>query len=399
MADISYHIDVDVSISSDHQNSRWAFGARSVLKESFKIFVSSPGGLEQERAIVIDEANALSEHERSKGGLGFSIIRWPEDIGAGVADYGQSVINRQTTTYEIFLCIIGVRMGTRTPRANSGTEEEFDRAIETHYRGGLVQVLLFFSDMPVRPLAIDPSQLMLVRAFQEKASRLGVLSHTFKSHDELKHLARVSLQEANDVLTKKSAERKYSVASPEGPRRSTTRNIKLGDITLSTQETAPQWADSYAIPIADYKSKTVSLFGTIRPMTPYFRFGFKYHDSREPLFSAGSIQTVGQNILVHVGRNTNDPSWFVTSYRASYRVGHDRPLDGPFQQDRADFSLTVTSLDEVIFQVGGQEVFKAFFQVDGIPRLVLLAWGDEHSYLCEIKGLILRIHSQARLRS
>jgi hypothetical protein len=43
--------------------------------------------------------------------------------------------------------------------------------------------------------------------------------------------------------------------------------------------------------------------------------------------AAGSVQTVGQNILIHVGKNRDNSAWFATSYGASYRLGADKPLD------------------------------------------------------------------------
>ncbi len=85
----------------------------------FRVFLSSPSGLDPDRAIVVDEINLLSESALSSGKPGLSIIRWPDDIAAAVAGYGQSVINSQTSNSNIFVCLIGARMGTPTPRANS----------------------------------------------------------------------------------------------------------------------------------------------------------------------------------------------------------------------------------------------------------------------------------------
>ena len=33
----------------------------------------------------------------------------------------------------------------------------------------------------------------------------------------------------------------------------------------------------------------------------------------------------------------------------------------------------------------GKLLYELFFPVDGIPILAILAWGDEHEFLCEVR--------------
>src|SRR5437764_1395957 len=113
----------------------------------FAVFISSPSGLDAEKAIVADEIKSLSDRGTLTDAPGLTATAWPDGIAAGVASYGQSVINRQTSQFDILVCLVGARMGTPTPRANSGTEEEFDRAMEAMLSDAPVQILLFFSNM------------------------------------------------------------------------------------------------------------------------------------------------------------------------------------------------------------------------------------------------------------
>jgi len=360
---------------------------------AFKLFVSSPSGMQKEHAVIRGEIRALSNQKARQNKPGLSIVQWPSDLAAGVADYGQSVINRQTSDYDIFVCVVGTRMGTSTPRAVSGTEEEFDRAIEAVLGGRRLQVLLFFNNTPVEPQSLDPNQLILVRAFRDKARRLGVLYHTFRSREELRKLFRISIREAYDHVRNKSEIGPHGSTLRRKTTLPSTTTLDLGNVVLIPRITGPQWADKFLIPLAEYRRRSLRLTGVLKTSAVYFRFGFKYFDSREPLFSAGSVQTVGQNILIHVGKNVDSQRWFLTRYRAGYRLGPDQPIDGTEGLTVASFALDITSSDSVVFSLNGNPIYQAFFPIDGLPLLALLAWGDEHEPVCEVQDLQLHVEA------
>jgi hypothetical protein len=333
----------------------------------------------------------LSARQRERENPPIKIIRWPEDIAAGASDYAQSVINKQSSTFEIFVGLIGNRMGTPTPRANSGTEEEFDRAIELVYRGHPVQLLLFFSNIPTTPYSIDPYQLMLVRQFKDKAGRLGVLSHTYSSLDELRQLFRLSLEKAYDDALGARKETGHSPKfNPNAPSQRICEEVALGDIHL-TRGIAPQWASYRPVAIAGYRGSSVVLTGGIRTASPYFRVGFKYADCREPIFSTGSIQTPGQNLLVHIGKNATSNDWFLTAYRAGIRLDPDLPMRDLDVNHPVDFSLECGRNGVVKLKLNGGTVFETYFQIDGVPALTILAWGDEHDFECDLLDVRLSV--------
>jgi hypothetical protein len=64
----------------------------------FKVFISSPSGLDDDKSIVVEEIRALSERAALNNSPVVSVMAWPSDIAAGTAGYGQSVINRQTSS-------------------------------------------------------------------------------------------------------------------------------------------------------------------------------------------------------------------------------------------------------------------------------------------------------------
>jgi hypothetical protein len=361
------------------------------IERSFRVFLSSPSGLDTEKAIVGDEIRSLSQRQISLGHPGLSVKAWPHDIGAGNANYGQSVINRQAADFDILICVIGTRMGSRTPRASSGTEEEFDRAIEALLHGHKVQVLLFFSNMLVRPRDIDPNQLFLIHAFREKASRLGVLYQFYSDLDELRHLLRVSLLDAYEFLNQDLGGSRYlpNLATSE----KAIETVVAGPTTfvLTDQANGPQWADYHVISLAPYWRQHVRITGIMTTRSTYFRFGFKYYDSREIPLSAGSVQTVGHNILFHIGKNTDNPSWFATSYKAGIRLGTNTPIPDTAEINSARFEINISAIENITFHLNDQQVYAERFPIDGIPNLAIMAWGDEHHFECQVNDFCVYV--------
>ena len=359
-------------------------------KAPFHVFISSPGGLDTEKEIANSEINTLSQESEQEGEPLLTVTAWPHGIAAGNAYYGQSVINRQLVDIDILLCIIGSRFGTRTPRANSGTEEEFDRAIQANLQGGNVQILLFFSNRPTRIHDIDPQQLFLIKAFQAKASRLGVLYQYYGDHDEFRHLVRMSIRSAYDALRKNIQPRHPSPAPDSQPE---SIALEIPELILK-DGLGPQRASEFIIPLAPYRAQEISITGALKTSSPYFRFGFKYFDAREPVYSAGSIQTPGQNFVFHVAKNVERPEWFWTSYRASSWAHENTTIPNTAGIAAASFTITITPEELITFHLNDEQLFAIRFPVDGIPNIALLAWGDEHRFQCDITNLRLITRSR-----
>lgn len=356
------------------------------------IFISSPSGVEAEKEIAIETIRAFSDEEEARNEPGVNVRSWPQTIAAGNAPYGQSVINRQVADLDILVCIVGARMGTRTPRANSGTEEEFDRAIEAINLGRGVQILLFFSNLSTPLQNIDPYQLFLIRAFREKASRLGILYQFYSSHEEFRHLVSISLREAYGYVR---CSRDKSRFRPQATPFETAPAVMLPqdvDVVLS-DSTAAQRASYHLIPLAPYRHCDIRVSGTLATASPYFRFGFKYYDAREPVLSAGSVQTFGQNILFHIGKNVESPTWFGTPYRAGNRAGDNTPIPDTEGISTAPFEIRITSDETVTFHLNGKPIYEQHFPVDGLANLAIMAWGDEHHFTCAVRGLQVNIQT------
>lgn len=101
---------------------------------------------------------------------------------------GQAEINKQLVDKaDIVFAVFHAKLGTKTPRAVSGTAEEIDKAIAD----GLT-VHVFFSEEPI-PYTHDRDQYAALTKFRESLESRG-LYRTFVTEDELRGLVRQSLE-------------------------------------------------------------------------------------------------------------------------------------------------------------------------------------------------------------
>ena len=109
------------------------------------IFLASPSDLATERAAfesVIDEFN---RGPLLKGPVRLELLRWEDNAFPAAGLDGQDTINQQIgDEYDLFIGLMWHRFGSPTPRAGSGTEEEFRHALARHNRDKSCQVMFYF---------------------------------------------------------------------------------------------------------------------------------------------------------------------------------------------------------------------------------------------------------------
>jgi hypothetical protein len=93
-----------------------------------RIFVASPGDVEDERRRLAHVVEDLRIHVAAAHGLDLELVRWETHMRPGAGDDAQAVITPQIGSYDLFIGILWNRFGTPTKRAESGTREEFDQA-------------------------------------------------------------------------------------------------------------------------------------------------------------------------------------------------------------------------------------------------------------------------------
>lgn len=157
------------------------------MAQTFRIlgvFLSSPSGLEAERKAVRDVIAQVNADLGTTFRLHFNVVGSDTHAVPGVSSDPQAVINQQALDMsDVYLGIMWHRYGTATPRAGSGTQEEFDRALG---RSPQPHILFYFKTAPVPLLGLDPEQLKGVYAFRARMQGLGALYSDFASIAEFK---------------------------------------------------------------------------------------------------------------------------------------------------------------------------------------------------------------------
>jgi hypothetical protein len=157
-----------------------------------QVFLGSPSDVADERARARAVVLELDRTLAKRLGLTLKATGWETDSRPGVAGGDvQSVINRQIRPRDVFVGIMWSRLGTPTEHAASGTVEEFEYSRALQRQGHRIEVLFYFCTRDV-PIA-NTSQVMDVRAFQERIQEQGVLPREYREASEFEELLRAHL--------------------------------------------------------------------------------------------------------------------------------------------------------------------------------------------------------------
>lgn len=168
-----------------------------------RIFVASPSDLGEERKLLEGVVQELNLTWPQQLGVSLELIKWETHAFPGAGTDPQDVINHQLPQdYDILLVTLWSRIGTPTPRSQSGTLEEFENAYE-RWRSDprSVRLMVYFKTTPISPDDIDPDQLRLLKEFRQSLSDRGILYSTFTGGEEFSQLLRIHLsKQVQDFL-------------------------------------------------------------------------------------------------------------------------------------------------------------------------------------------------------
>lgn len=166
-------------------------GAIPTSLRRIRIFVASPGDVHDERdqlGRVVQELNQILTTLVPQAGLVLELVRWETHVHPGLGTDAQDVVTRQLQIgeYDVFIGIFWRRFGTPTPRAESGTEEEF-RIAHRAWRelGRPIQIMTYFCRAPAPPPEDSEAgvQLQKVVEFREELFKEG-LARDYGEHAE-----------------------------------------------------------------------------------------------------------------------------------------------------------------------------------------------------------------------
>jgi hypothetical protein len=157
--------------------------------EKLLIFLASPGDVRSERRYVEEVIAEINRTIANDKGVILQLVTWEQDTFPGFGMDAQALINAQIaemSKYALFVGIMWNRLGTPTPRASSGTVEEFKRAVDSLKQNGQPDIWFYFRQSKS---SLDTEQQLdqrkAVLAFQKQVQASGMPS-VYKSPSEFR---------------------------------------------------------------------------------------------------------------------------------------------------------------------------------------------------------------------
>ncbi|MGO6679598.1 hypothetical protein [Rhizobium leguminosarum] len=187
------------------------------------IFLSTPSDVAEERnalSSLISEINDVVAFLAPERNVNLKLIHYETNVYPNIGSAPQDVINSQIPIdYDIHFGVMWKRCGTPTKSADSGTVEEFDRALAHREKTGKPTIMFYFSNEEISLPTTDEEieQLRKVMTFRRRLETIG-LTAAYPTRDEFRERARIGLLRAvADILRDDMPSRELdeeAVASP-----------------------------------------------------------------------------------------------------------------------------------------------------------------------------------------
>lgn len=227
-------------------------------------FVASPMDVAPEREALERVAKELNIIWGANFGIQLELIKWETHTRPGVGTDTQAVVNSQLADdFDVFIGILWSRIGSETPRARSGTVEEFQRAYDREKAApGSVEILMYLKDGSIPPSQIDPIQLRDPNSFKERLKALGVLSHPFNTTNEFEALVRTHLAKVMGKVAKQTTQDMEQLISIRNVEDAADDEIQSGDVDLDDPDAGLLDFEDIFFKAADVLTKANTEVGT-----------------------------------------------------------------------------------------------------------------------------------------
>ncbi len=132
-----------------------------------RVFAASPSDVKDEREVLTRQVDRLNRV--FAGEVTLECVKWETHVIPGMGR-PQEVVNRQIGPYNIFVGIMWKRFGTPTGKVDSGTQEEFEAAVESWEKTGQPEIMFYFKQSPY--ILRSPDEADQVRRVIEFRSKL-----------------------------------------------------------------------------------------------------------------------------------------------------------------------------------------------------------------------------------
>lgn len=206
-----------------------------------RIFLASPSDVAKEREITNTVIAELNRSIAPKLGHLIELIRW-EDMVPSMGRPEQVILDQaDIENLDVFIGILWNRFGTPTGRANSGTEEEFDVALNTWRKNGKPRIMLYFCKRPTNLQTEEEiKQKNAVIKFRQRLSEIGII-RDYKSRSKFEILLRQDL--TNHLLDIVTASKAHGIAKIPEPTShidsDSSKPVMSSDVNLENMAIVP----------------------------------------------------------------------------------------------------------------------------------------------------------------
>ena len=181
--------------------------------ELYSVFVSSTSEMREERELFSEVVALLNKQRGVREGFQLRILMWEHDVTPDAGITPQDHINSEIgQDYEIFVGILCSRFGTATEKYGSGTEEEFNLALQRREENGsLPRIIFYFRDPRSAVQEIDAEQLVKVDKFKKSIAGKSIYK-TYNSVQEFRTYLFDHLDSAIDKIKSNTDKVKSSSA-------------------------------------------------------------------------------------------------------------------------------------------------------------------------------------------
>ena len=223
--------------------------------EELKIFLASPSDVAKERSYVQDVIDEINGTIAPSKGVFLRVVS-SKDTFPGYDQDGQSVLNKQIGTmkeYEIFLGIMWSRVGTPTPRAESGTIEEFKRAVRANNRHDKPLIWFYFRQSATQLNTEEELEQRRKVVIFKKEIQWKALTHDYKNPSNFRDLFRKNISLWLNKLPNKTS--RPSISAAKRNKRSSMAPTNSQPLTTKKEQQRESSSTSTA---ADNKRKSSS---------------------------------------------------------------------------------------------------------------------------------------------
>lgn len=142
-----------------------------------KAFIASPSDTENERVLCDKIFNEINSSIGNIYNFRLESLKWENDVRPIInGKDGQSTIFEQIgSEFELFIGIMNKKFGSPTPRAGSGTEEEFNEAYKRYEEKRDLEVMFYFNEEPPKIMSeVKASELLKIENFRKRLQPIGI---------------------------------------------------------------------------------------------------------------------------------------------------------------------------------------------------------------------------------